>query len=63
MLSSIAYGYLVSRFQSYDAPFVPMAFLLFVGALLWFRVDAAKEVQPDPAPLAPATALDGLSSV
>jgi MFS transporter, ACS family, glucarate transporter len=45
LVSSIAYGYLVSRFQSYDAPFVPMAILLFVGALLWFRVDAAREVQ------------------
>jgi MFS transporter, ACS family, glucarate transporter len=46
LLSSIAYGYLVSRFQSYDAPFLPMAVLLLIGTLLWFRVDAAKEVQP-----------------
>ena len=60
LVSSIAYGYLVSRFQSYDAPFVPMAILLFIGTLLWFRVDAAKEVQPEPAPLTPEPALDGL---
>jgi predicted MFS family arabinose efflux permease len=46
LLSSVAYGYIVSRFHSYDAPFVPMATLLFVGALLWFRVDASKEVHP-----------------
>jgi MFS transporter, ACS family, glucarate transporter len=46
LVASIAYGYLVSRFQSYDAPFVPMAILLFIGTVLWFRVDAAKEVQP-----------------
>lgn len=46
LVSSIAYGYLVSRFQSYDAPFVPMAIALFVGALLWLKIDAAKEVRP-----------------
>ena len=61
LLSSIAYGYLVSRFQSYDVPFVPMAVLLFVGALLWFRIDAAQEVSAEPAPLVPAPALDGVS--
>jgi MFS family permease len=61
LLSSIVYGYLVSRFQSYNAPFIPMAILLFVGALLWFKIDAAKEVQREEAPLAPA--LDALSSV
>jgi predicted MFS family arabinose efflux permease len=35
LLSSVAYGYMVDRFGSYDAPFVPMAALLFLGALLW----------------------------
>jgi ACS family glucarate transporter-like MFS transporter len=44
LLSSVAYGYVVERFNSYDAPFVPMAALLFVGALLWFRIDASREV-------------------
>jgi predicted MFS family arabinose efflux permease len=44
LLSSIAYGYIVDRFGSYDAPFVPMAALLFLGALLWFAIDASKEV-------------------
>ena len=29
-LSSIAYGYIVQRFHSYDAPFVPMAAALFL---------------------------------
>ena len=47
-ISSIAYGYIVDRFQSYDAPFVPMAALLFLGAILWSRVDASKELRaPD----------------
>ena len=63
LISSIAYGYLVSRFQSYDVPFVPMAVLLFVGALLWFRIDAAKDVQPEAVSLAASPALDGLTSV
>jgi ACS family glucarate transporter-like MFS transporter len=44
LLSSVAYGYIVDRFDSYDAPFVPMAVLLFVGALCWLRVDASKKL-------------------
>jgi len=47
-LSSVAYGYIVERFHSYDAPFVPMAASLFLGALLWFRVDASKEISAEP---------------
>jgi hypothetical protein len=40
----VAYGYIVERFGSYDAPFVPMAALLFLGALLWLKVDASQEL-------------------
>ena len=47
LLSSVAYGYIVDRFGSYDAPFVPMAILLFVGALLWFKIDASKELSAE----------------
>ena len=47
LVASVAYGYIVSRFGSYDAPFVPMAALLFLGALLWLKVDAATEVSAD----------------
>jgi MFS transporter, ACS family, glucarate transporter len=43
-VSSIAYGYIVDHFQSYNAPFVPMAVLLLIGALLWFRIDATTEL-------------------
>ena len=56
LLSSVAYGYIVERFGSYDAPFVPMAAVLFLGALLWFKIDASKELSvesvavPVPAP-------------
>ena len=48
LISSIAYGYIVQRSGSYDAPFVPMAALLFIGTLLWFRVDASKELSTEP---------------
>jgi hypothetical protein len=36
------------RFGSYDAPFVPMAILLCVGALLWFKIDASEELSAEP---------------
>ena len=48
LLSSVAYGYIVDRFDSYDAPFVPMAALLFVGTLLWFKIDASTELRAEP---------------
>jgi sugar phosphate permease len=44
LVSSVAYGYIVDRFQSYDAPFVPMAIALFVGAVLWLRIDASERL-------------------
>ena len=53
LLSSIAYGYIVRQSGGYDAPFVPMAALLFVGTLLWLKVDASAEVRveaPGPVP-------------
>jgi len=53
LLSSVAYGYIVERSGSYDAPFVPMATLLIVGALLWFKIDASKELSEDAATALP----------
>jgi MFS transporter, ACS family, glucarate transporter len=47
LLSSVAYGYIVDRFGNYDAPFVPMAILLCVGALLWFKIDASRELSAE----------------
>jgi predicted MFS family arabinose efflux permease len=44
LLSSVAYGYIVERFHSYDAPFVPMAAVLCLGALFWLKIDASEEV-------------------
>ena len=45
LVGSVAFGYLVDRFHSYDAPFLPMAAVLAVGALCWLKVDAAKELE------------------
>jgi MFS family permease len=47
LVSSVLYGYIVERFGSYDAPFIPMAVVLFVGALLWLRVDASEPLNTE----------------
>jgi MFS transporter, ACS family, glucarate transporter len=44
LAGSVLYGYIVDRTGSYDAPFIPMAVLLLVGAGLWVNVDASREV-------------------
>jgi MFS transporter, ACS family, glucarate transporter len=49
-VSSVAFGYIVNRFGSYDAPFVPMAVVLFIGAGLWLGIDASRELSIDRAP-------------
>jgi predicted MFS family arabinose efflux permease len=48
LVGSVAYGYIVQRFGSYDAPFVPMAAVLFLGALLWLNVDASEDLAANP---------------
>jgi MFS transporter, ACS family, glucarate transporter len=56
LAGSVLYGYIVDRSGSYDAPFVPMAALLFIGAMLWLRVDASEKVGDIGAPLVPVPA-------
>ena len=46
LASSIAFGWLVEHYGSYDLPFWPMAVLLLVGALLWMKVDPTKQLIP-----------------
>jgi sugar phosphate permease len=48
LVGSVAYGYIVEHFGNYDAPFVPMAALLFLGAMLWLRVDASQALRAEP---------------
>jgi ACS family glucarate transporter-like MFS transporter len=47
LVSAVAYGYIVERSGSYNAPFLPMAALLFLGALLWCRIDASSELSAE----------------
>ena len=44
LVGSVLYGYIVARSGSYDAPFIPMAVLLAVGAVLWLKVDASRQL-------------------
>ena len=44
LIGTVGYGYIVDGFHSYDAPFVPMACALFVGAAIWLKVDASQEL-------------------
>jgi MFS transporter, ACS family, glucarate transporter len=45
-LSSLVFGYLVARTGSYNAPFIPMAALLLIGAWLWLKVNPAEQLVP-----------------
>jgi sugar phosphate permease len=53
LLSSLGFGYLVSRHSDYNAPLIPMAALLLLGALLWLKIDATRTLAPDPGMEAP----------
>ena len=45
LLGSVLYGYIVKGTGSYDAPFIPMAAALFLGAFLWRWIDASDEIE------------------
>jgi len=45
-LSSVAFGYLVRTFNSYDAPLLVMGSAVFISALLFFYVDPTRELLP-----------------
>ncbi len=48
LVGSVLYGYIVDRSGSYDAPFIPMAVLLLIGAVLWVKVDASQVLGGEP---------------
>ena len=52
LVGAVAFGYIVERFHNYDAPLVPMAALLFVGALSWLKIDASDELKAEAAKVA-----------
>jgi predicted MFS family arabinose efflux permease len=41
-VGSVACGYLVDRYGSYNVPFIPMVALLLIGAWLWLKVDPSQ---------------------
>lgn len=61
LVGSVAYGYIADRF-GYDAPFVPMAGLLFLGAMAWTRIDASEQLTPEGDVGKFAPALDRIAS-
>jgi len=48
-LTSVAFGYIVTGFGSYNAPLVPMAVMTAISALLWLKIDPAVELIPEQA--------------
>jgi ACS family glucarate transporter-like MFS transporter len=46
LVSSVAFGFLVDRYGSYDLPFIPMAALLLIGAWLWLKIDPSRTLIP-----------------
>jgi ACS family glucarate transporter-like MFS transporter len=42
--TTVAFGYLVGAFGSYNAPLVPIALMSAAGAFAWLRIDATKRV-------------------
>jgi len=43
------FGFLVERFHSYNLPLVPMSLLTLVSAILWLKIDATRQLVPEPA--------------
>lgn len=43
-LTSVAFGYLVKVFGSYDAPLVPMGVMTAISALLWLKIDPTEQL-------------------
>jgi ACS family glucarate transporter-like MFS transporter len=56
-LSSLAFGYLVAHYGSYNVPFIPMAALLLLGSWLWLKIDPTQQLVP--AALRPDSSLIG----
>jgi MFS family permease len=61
-LFSVSFGYFVKWFGSYDLALIPVAVMLALGTLSWFRIDATEELIPQrPTVAVPETAVPVLS--
>jgi MFS family permease len=45
--SSVAFGYLIKWFGTYNAPLLPMAGMLIISAVLFLKIDPVKELVPE----------------
>jgi sugar phosphate permease len=43
-VSSVVFGYIVAYTGSYETPFIPMLVLLCLGAYLWVKMDATRQI-------------------
>jgi hypothetical protein len=46
-LFSVSFGYFVVWFGSYNLALIPIALILGIGALAWFKIDATEELIPE----------------
>ncbi len=46
-MTSVAFGYLVTYYGTYNAPLVPMAVMTAISALLWLKIDPSIQLIPD----------------
>ena len=58
-VSGLLFGYAVSVWKSYDLPLIPISGILIIGALLWLKIDATRELIPAPAEHAAAKQSSG----
>ena len=47
LLSSVAFGYIVKAYNSYNAPLFPMATMVMVSALLFLKIDPTQPLVPE----------------
>ena len=47
LTSSVVFGFMVKTYDSYQAPVIPMALFLGVGALLWLSIDPSRKLFPE----------------
>lgn len=45
--SGVLFGYAVLAWKSYDLPLIPISGILLIGALLWLKIDATRELVPE----------------
>jgi MFS transporter, ACS family, glucarate transporter len=48
MISSILFGVLVTKTGSYDFPLIPISGLVLISAMLWFKIDPTRQLDPLP---------------